>query len=82
MQTNYYLKLDSYYLIGEFVQCNNLRMIQLDSLSQSELASRLTLNCVDGYVSPQKLQHLPTMIIDVRYLTSYTHTCSMLSISL
>lgn len=37
----------------------------LDSLSQSELASRLTLNCVDGYVVPQKLQHLPTMIIDV-----------------
>jgi maspardin len=37
----------------------------LDTLSQSELASRLTLNCCDGYVVPHKLQSLPVMIIDV-----------------
>ncbi|RWS31130.1 Maspardin-like protein [Leptotrombidium deliense] len=38
---------------------------KLESLSQSELASRLTLNCINCYVEPQRLQSLPITIIDV-----------------
>lgn len=38
---------------------------KLDSLSQSELASRLTLTCMNCYVQPQKLHDLSITIIDV-----------------
>lgn len=38
---------------------------KLDSLGQQELASRLTLNCSNNYVNPQKLQDLDITIIDV-----------------
>ncbi|CAG9772533.1 unnamed protein product [Ceutorhynchus assimilis] len=38
---------------------------KLDSLTQSELASRLTLNCIRGYVEAHKLRDLPVTIIDV-----------------
>ena len=34
-------------------------------MGRSELASRLTLNCVDSYVEPQKLQNIAITIIDV-----------------
>jgi len=57
-------------------------MSQLDSLSQSELASRLTLNCVDGYVTPQKLQHFPTMIIDVCCFESVSLTFGFIAVNL
>lgn len=36
----------------------------LEQLSQSELASRLTLNCLDDYVQPQRLRGIPVMIMD------------------
>lgn len=38
---------------------------KLESLSQSELASRLTLNCINSYVEPQNLDGIPITIIDV-----------------
>ncbi|XP_064474873.1 maspardin-like isoform X2 [Ornithodoros turicata] len=38
---------------------------KLESLSQSELASRLTLNCMNAYVEPHKLEGIPITIIDV-----------------
>lgn len=38
---------------------------KLDSLSQPELASRLTLNCVNSYVEPHKLEGIPITIVDV-----------------
>lgn len=38
---------------------------RLDSLQQTELASRLTLNCIDNYVEPQRLQSLDITILDV-----------------
>lgn len=38
---------------------------RINTLSQSELASRLTLNCAGGYVQPQRLGHIPITIIDV-----------------
>jgi maspardin len=41
---------------------------RLDQLSQSELASRLTLNCINSYVIPQALQELNITIIDVSNL--------------
>ncbi|KAK5648833.1 hypothetical protein RI129_003725 [Pyrocoelia pectoralis] len=38
---------------------------RLESLPQAELASRLTLNCVKGYVEAHKLAELPVTIMDV-----------------
>lgn len=43
-------------------------LFQLDGLSQSELASRLTLNCMNCYVEPQKLQGVDVTIMDVSNL--------------
>lgn len=39
--------------------------MQLESLTQSELASRLTLNCTKGYVEAHKLRDIPITIVDV-----------------
>ena len=39
--------------------------LQLESLSQSELASRLTINCSSSYVNVTQLQHYCITIIDV-----------------
>lgn len=47
--------LDSIYFMRE----------RLDQLSQSELASRLTLNCMNCYVEPHKLQTCAITIVDV-----------------
>nr|CAD7428393.1 unnamed protein product [Timema monikensis] len=38
---------------------------RLESLTQQELASRLTLNCMTCYVEPQKIVSLPITIMDV-----------------
>ncbi|KAJ2948481.1 hypothetical protein O0L34_g7729 [Tuta absoluta] len=38
---------------------------RLESLNQSELASRLTMNCTPCYVQPELLSSLPVTIIDV-----------------
>lgn len=38
---------------------------RLDSLGRAEIASRLTLNCTDSYVEPQKLREIPITILDV-----------------
>ncbi|XP_049831501.1 maspardin-like [Schistocerca gregaria] len=38
---------------------------RLESLSQPDLASRLTMNCIHSYVEPQKLSGIPITIIDV-----------------
>ena len=40
---------------------------RLERLSQQELASRLTLNCVGSYVEPQRLQSISITVIDVSY---------------
>ncbi|XP_046404578.1 maspardin-like [Ischnura elegans] len=47
---------------------------RIESLSQQELASRLTLNCTNCYVQPQKLSNTPTTILDVfdKYALSST----------
>lgn len=37
----------------------------METLSQSDLACRLTLNCIPGYVEAHKLAELPVTIIDV-----------------
>ena len=39
--------------------------MQLESLTQPELASRLTMNCASCYVQPQKICNLPITIMDV-----------------
>ncbi|XP_060070708.1 uncharacterized protein LOC132550635 [Ylistrum balloti] len=38
---------------------------KLDNLSQQQLASRLTLNCMNCYVEPQKVSQVPITILDV-----------------
>ncbi|XP_061720856.1 maspardin-like [Cydia pomonella] len=38
---------------------------RLESLNQSELASRLTLNCTPGYMQPHLLSSLPVTVMDV-----------------
>ncbi|XP_066916656.1 maspardin-like [Clytia hemisphaerica] len=38
---------------------------RLDSLGRAEIASRLTLNCTDSYVEPQKLRGIPVTVMDV-----------------
>ncbi|XP_054714491.1 maspardin-like [Uloborus diversus] len=38
---------------------------RLDTLSQQELASRLTLTCMNCYVEPQNLRDIPMTIVDV-----------------
>lgn len=50
---------------GEIVEATDFMVEQLESLTQSELASRLTMNCINCYVQPQKICHLPVTIIDV-----------------
>lgn len=44
--------------------------LQLESLCQSELASRLTLNCQNSYVEPHKIRDIPVTIMDVSFLLS------------
>lgn len=43
--------------------------LQLESLGQSELASRLTLNCQNSYVEPHKIRDIPVTIMDVSFLS-------------
>ena len=40
---------------------------QMEGLGQETLASRLTLNCINNYVEPQRIhnQQIPVTIIDV-----------------
>lgn len=38
---------------------------KLDTLGRSEIASRLTLNCTDSYIEPQKLRGISLTILDV-----------------
>lgn len=37
----------------------------METLSQQDLASRLTLNCITSYVDPHKLASIPVTITDV-----------------
>lgn len=43
----------------------SLLILQLDSLGRAEIASRLTLNCTDSYVEPQKLRGIKITLLDV-----------------
>ena len=53
--------------LGDFqiVEATDFILERLDTLSQSDLASRLTLSCSSGYVKPQNVNDLPVTIIDV-----------------
>ncbi|KAJ8343935.1 hypothetical protein SKAU_G00312640 [Synaphobranchus kaupii] len=46
---------------------------RLESLSQSELASRLTLNCQNSYVEPHKIKGVAVTIIDVFDQSALSH---------
>lgn len=49
-------------------------LLQLDTLERSQLAARLTLNCSDNYVEPQKLKDVYVTIIDVSiYIPIHVH---------
>ena len=47
--------------------------LSLEQLTQKELASRLTLNCSNSYVKPQRLKDIHITIIDV---SSRTGSCA------
>ncbi|XP_074098248.1 maspardin [Cotesia typhae] len=49
----------------EMIEAIDFMVERLESLSQSELASRLTINCVNSYVQPHKMGDLPITLIDV-----------------
>ncbi|CAG9862297.1 unnamed protein product [Phyllotreta striolata] len=49
----------------EMVEAIDFMVERLESLPQTELASRLTLNCLRGYVEVHKLRDLSVTIIDV-----------------
>lgn len=53
------------YLESSIADSIDFMVEKLDGLSQSELASRLTLTCMNCYVQPQKLHDLPITIMDV-----------------
>ena len=44
---------------------NKIYLFKMDSLSRGQLASRLTLNCLDSYVEPQKLKDVYITVMDV-----------------
>ncbi|XP_060527071.1 maspardin-like isoform X2 [Cylas formicarius] len=50
---------------ADMISAIDFMVERLDTLSQSELASRLTLNCVRGYVEAHKLADIPITIVDV-----------------
>ena len=51
---------------------------KMDSLARGQLASRLTLNCLDGYVEPQKLKDVYITVMDVSLIVfCYCHCCMM-----
>lgn len=49
---------------------------KLESLGQSELASRLTLNCQNSYVEPHKIRDIPVTIMDVSESQFFNETLS------
>lgn len=49
----------------EIVRSIDFMVEKLDGLNQQELASRLTLNCTNSYIEPQKLRSISTTIMDV-----------------
>lgn len=51
-------------------------VLQLESLNQSELASRLTLNCQNSYVEPHKIKDVAVTIIDVSVKASPPFGCT------
>lgn len=50
---------------GEIADSVDFMVEKLDGLSQAQLASRLTLNCMSAYVEPQKISDVPITLIDV-----------------
>ncbi|KFM78863.1 Maspardin, partial [Stegodyphus mimosarum] len=53
------------YLEAPIADSIDFMVEKLESLSQPELASRLTLTCMNCYVEPQKLRDIPITIVDV-----------------
>ncbi|KAL1509876.1 hypothetical protein ABEB36_004546 [Hypothenemus hampei] len=49
----------------DILRSTDFMVEKLETLTQSDLASRLTLNCVESYVEAHKLIHIPVTIIDV-----------------
>ncbi|XP_044016976.1 maspardin-like isoform X1 [Aphidius gifuensis] len=50
---------------AEMIDAIDFMVERLESLTQPELASRLTMNCVSSYIQPHKMGNLPVTIIDV-----------------
>ncbi len=50
---------------SDIARANEFMAGTLESLSQSCLASRSTLNCMPAYVQPQNINDLPITVMDV-----------------
>nr|XP_006814203.1 PREDICTED: uncharacterized protein LOC100377514 [Saccoglossus kowalevskii] len=50
---------------GDMADAIDFMVERLDSLTQSQLASRLTLNCKDSYVEPHKVSNTDVTVMDV-----------------
>lgn len=60
-----YLPEWSHWAFPNSVTWTQISVLQLETLNQSELASRLTLNCQNSYVEPHKIKDVAVTIIDV-----------------
>uniref|UniRef100_A0A8D8ZQ00 Maspardin n=1 Tax=Cacopsylla melanoneura TaxID=428564 RepID=A0A8D8ZQ00_9HEMI len=65
--------LENFWTIMNLKRCTCLELLLLDSLQQSDLASRLTLNCQQNKVDVTRLQHIAITLMDVYddYALSY-----------
>ncbi|CAG0914985.1 unnamed protein product [Notodromas monacha] len=57
----------------DIVESVDFMVSRLEEMTQSQLASRLTLNCSPTYVMPQHLREIPITLIDVWDPCKYDH---------
>lgn len=69
------LNLPSENLEVEVANSIDFMVERLDSLERGQLASRLSLNCNDNYVEPQKLQDIYVTIMDVFDESALSQRC-------
>ncbi|CAI8024061.1 Maspardin [Geodia barretti] len=69
------MNLPSEKLESEVANSIDFMVERLDTLERSQLAARLTLNCSDNYVEPQKLKDIYVTIIDVFDESALSQRC-------
>lgn len=69
------MNLPSENLEAEVANSIDFMVERLDTLERAQLASRLTMNCVDNYVEPQKLKDVYVTIMDVFDESALSQRC-------